>query len=221
MSRIRKPSWPYQAHGPEFAMVWSVEYHCRLAWFKKKNANYIIVANVTLMWRTNSSTLHSMLLFFSVLYQSVRERKYFINLQLSTFVSRSLSAYIVWKELTEDMMRRYFFETLRWNVPLSGGRTVFAGCIDFSLAEKVSGGRPTHPVGHQLPQFAADGPAPLLWPAVSAGTQTQITLLSVYVQFYQCFQIIFKWLAKKKKYIPEDILIISLTSVVVYFIFLR
>lgn len=40
------------------------------------------------MWRTNSSTLHSMLLFFFlILYQSVRERKYFINLQLSTFVS--------------------------------------------------------------------------------------------------------------------------------------
>lgn len=44
MSRIRKPSWPYQAHGPEFALVWSVEYHCHLAWFKKKKL-------ITLLWQ--------------------------------------------------------------------------------------------------------------------------------------------------------------------------
>lgn len=55
---------------------------------------------------------------------------------------------------------------------LVGGWTVAVSGIDFTLAEKSHGGRASRDDCDQLPQFAAAGPAALLWFSVSAGTES-------------------------------------------------
>lgn len=53
---------------------------------------------------------------------------------------------------------------------LVGGWIVAACSIDFTLAEKSCGGCTSRVGCNQLPQFAATGPASLLWFSVTAGT---------------------------------------------------
>lgn len=64
-----------------------------------------------------------------------------------------------------------FYMFMLWYV-LVGGWTVAASSIDFALAEKSCGGCTSCAGCNQLPQFAATGPAPLLWFSVTAGTES-------------------------------------------------